>query len=201
MRSIPELLIGCALSKEIEILRENLALECEYLGTGMGARRTEAALNERLLSRKPALLIFTGTAGQLDPALEMGSVVFPEAWCFQEGAHFSAHLPLVDALRRRGWPISGHGLTVPYPVVSKQTRLELYRKLGARACDMEAAAALKVSSSFGVPCLAPKVISDTSGAALVSFWTHFHANMLKLAEYLRRLIAVIDVNKGRVSVC
>lgn len=195
MRPTPKLLIGCALAKEVEILGDHMPLDCNYLVTGMGVRRTEAALMERFGSAKPALLIFTGTAGQLDPELEMGSVVLPEAWCFQDGPCFSAHAPLVSVLRQRGWEISGRGLTVPLPVVRKQARIELYQRFGACVCDMEAAVALKVASSFGVPCLAPKVISDTAGAALVSFWTHFNANMVKLADYLKNLLRALDVDE------
>ena len=186
-----DLLIGCAMEKEIAILRENLPFPSRYLVTGMGIGRTEAVLRELFRSRKPSLLIFTGTAGQLDPALEMGQVVFPEAWCFQEGPCFWADLPLVAKLRQSGWSISGRGLTVTRPVVLGQARLELHRKFAALVCDMEAAAALKAASAWGVPCLAPKVISDTAGSALVSFWNHFDSNMAKLAEYLKGVIPLL----------
>ncbi len=185
------LLIGCAMEKEMAILRENLPFRSQYLVTGMGIPRTEAVLRDQFRSQNPSLLIFTGTAGQLDPALEMGQVVFPEAWCFQEGPCFWADLPLVARLRRSGWSISGRGLTVTRPVVRRQARLKLYRKFAAPVCDMEAAAALKAASAYGVPCLAPKVISDTSSSGLVSFWTHFDSNMVKLAEYLKGLIPLL----------
>ena len=189
--SAVQLLIGCAMEKEVAILQQSLPFRCQYLVTGMGIPRTGAVLSDFFHSRKPSLLIFTGTAGQLDPKLEMGEVVFPEAWHFQDGSCFWSDLPLVASLRQSGWLISGRGLTVIRPVVRRQARLDLHRKFGASVCDMEAAAALKTASAFGVPCLALKVISDTSSSALVSFWTHFHTNMLKLSECLKRLIPVL----------
>lgn len=187
-----DLLIGCALDKEVEILRRRLGQRYQYLVTGMGRRRTESSLSGHLQSHQPSLLIFTGTAGQLDPTLEMGQVVFPEIWCLQDGPCFPADPDWVGKLRERGWDVSGRGLTVTFPVARRQVRLELHQKLAASVCDMEAAVALRAASDFGVPCLAPKVIADTAQSALVAFWTHFEANMSKLADYLGRLLPEIE---------
>lgn len=183
-----DLLVACALDKEVEILRRHLSHPCEYLVTGMGRRRTQENLELYFRSRKPSLFLFTGTAGQLDPALEMGRVFFPQTWCLEEGPCFEADGGWVEGLRRQGWEISGRGLTVRFPVARKKARFELYRKHGASICDMEGAVALKVATAFRIPALAPKVISDTAESALVAFWTYFDANMLKLAAYLNRLL-------------
>lgn len=182
-----KVVIGCALKKEAGILREHLDWDCEFLVTGLGARRTEASLDEYFEIRRPSLFIFTGTAGQLDPDLKMGTVVFPETWCLEDGSCFSADRRAVEALRGKGLQIAGRGLTVPQPVVRKQSRHELHDRHQASICDMEAAFALKVAAHYGVPSVAPKVVSDVAGAALVSYWTNFDANMTKLGHYLNVL--------------
>ncbi|MBI4446357.1 MAG: hypothetical protein HY645_10655 [Acidobacteria bacterium] len=183
-----EVVIGCALDREISILRKHLRVDCKFLVTGMGATRTQKRLFEYFRLARPALLVFTGTAGQLDPALQMGSVIFPEAWCLQDGSHVSCDLQLVDRLKQRGWKISGLGLTVNSPVVRRQARMDLHQRYSALVCDMEAAFALRMAAEEGIPCLALKVISDTQQAALVAYWTHFEANMARLSEYLNRLL-------------
>ena len=48
-----------------------------------------AALGKRLERRvrrcRPSAIIFGGTAGQLDPGVKLGTVIFPERWCFGDG--------------------------------------------------------------------------------------------------------------------
>ena len=184
-----KLLIACALKRESNALQERLQVDCRFLVTGLGAHRTGNSLEEMCQSEPPSLLIFTGTAGQLDPSLEMGQVIFPQKWCLEDGSCFSADVQLTSQLRDRdGWEIEGCGLTVSTAVLRAKSRLALYRKSGARICDMESAVALEVASRHGVPCLAPKIVSDTAQSGIRAFWSEFDTNMDQLAKVLDRLI-------------
>ena len=122
----------------------------------------------------------------------MGQVVCPEAWCRKSGDCFSADAKLLAGLRGLGWEIAGRGLTVSFPVVRARSRRKLHKRFGACICDMEAAAALEVAAAFRIPCLAPKVVSDTAASGLLAFWSHFDANLRALAEYLQRLLASVN---------
>ncbi len=193
-----ELLIACALKKESTELRARLQVDCRFSVTGLGARRTRRSLEITFQSEPPSLLIFTGTAGQLDPSLTMGQVVFPEEWCLKDGSCFPADAELTSMLREGdGWEIEGCGLTVSTAVLRAKSRLALYRKFGARICDMESAFALQVASRYGVPCLAPKIVSDTAQSGISVFWREFDSNMDQLAKYLEKLVAALENIKGR----
>ena len=185
-------LVACALQREVAALRRHLETDCSFLVTGVGARRTRARLEKHFRAQTPSLFIFTGTAGQLDPALSMGQVVCPEAWCRKSGDCFPADAKLIAGLRGLGWEIAGRGLTVSFPVVRARSRRRLHQRFGACICDMEAAAALEVAAAFRIPCLAPKVVSDTAASGLLAFWSHFDANLRALAEYLQRLLASVN---------
>jgi nucleoside phosphorylase len=187
-----KVLIACALKRESTALQDRLQVDCRFLVTGLGAHRTRKSLEETCQSEPPSLLIFTGTAGQLDPSLGIGQVIFPQKWCLEDGSCFSADAQLTSLLRDRdGWEIEGCGLTVSNAVLRAKSRLALYRKSGARICDMESAVALQVASRHGVPCLAPKIVSDTAQSGISAFWREFENNMDQLAKYLDRLIAVL----------
>ncbi len=171
-------------------MQERLQVDCRFLVTGLGAHRTRKSLEVTLQSELPSLLIFTGTAGQLDPILRIGQVVFPQEWCLEDGSCFPADAELTSILRDGdGWEIEGRGLTVATAVVRARSRRALYGKSGARICDMESAIALQVASRHGVPCLAPKIVSDTAQSGISAFWREFDSNMDQLAKYLDRLIA------------
>ncbi|MEE8350340.1 MAG: hypothetical protein V3R94_12265 [Acidobacteriota bacterium] len=196
MHEFPELLIACALKRESSALRGRLGLDCQFLVTGLGAKRTRQCLEKRFAEKIPSLFIFTGTAGQLDPALQMGDVVLPKEWCLEDGSCFSVDAEIVAALRNSGQvKISGRGLTVSTPVVRARSRRALYQKHGAHICDMESAVALELAHRHAVPCLAPKVVSDTAESGLSSFWKNFDRNMDELARYVEDLIKCLH-HKG-----
>ena len=188
-----KLLIACALKQEATALKGRLQVDCRFLVTGLGAHRTRKSLENTFQSEPPSLLIFTGTAGQLDPSLELGQVFFPQIWCLKDGSCFPADAELTSMLREGdGWEIEGCGLTVSTAVLRAKSRLALYRKFGARICDMESAFALQVASRYGVPCLAPKIVSDTAQSGIRVFWKEFGSNMDQLAKYLDKLVASIE---------
>ncbi|MDE2927491.1 MAG: hypothetical protein OXT71_13930 [Acidobacteriota bacterium] len=189
--------VACAMKKESKILRERLETRCTHLVTGLGMNRTRTALESYLRTRSPSILVFTGTAGQLDPRLKMGDVVFPRRWCLQTGECFESDPALVAFLRKHGVRISGTGVTVRIPVIKKQDRERLHRSRGASICDMESAAVLEVARSHGVPAVAPKVVSDTAETGILGFRREFEANVTRLSRYLDGLLRIVaEFNPG-----
>lgn len=182
------ILVACALKKEARGLQRHWRGDWPLLVTGLGADRTSRNLDRKLSEAKPRLLVFTGMAGQLDPRLELGEFCFPRAWMLESGLRYSAPRLLVERLEQRGWQVEGAGLTVRVPVVKRKDRLALFRRTGARLCDMESAAAMMVAASHQVPCLAPKVISDTADSGMLAFYRRFEQNIEVLAEHLERLL-------------
>ena len=179
------------MKKESKILRERLGTRCTHLVTGLGMNRTRATLESYFRNRSPSILVFTGTAGQLDPGLKMGDVVFPKRWCLQTGGCFESDPALVAFLRKRRVRISGAGVTVRIPVIKKQDRERLYRGQGASICDMESAAVLELARSHGVPAVAPKVVSDTAETGILGFRREFEANLIRLSHYLDGLLPIV----------
>ncbi|MEE8583366.1 MAG: hypothetical protein V3T83_00785 [Acidobacteriota bacterium] len=184
----PSPLVGCALGQEVTALRRYGGRPCRFVATGLGARRTSASLTRLFEKERPPFFIFTGTAGQLDPDRSMGEVLLPRFWSFEDGQRFAAGLELLDGQAESGWSVCEMGLTVAKPVFRPQTRLHLFRHQGASICDLESAAVLQTAARFGIPCLAPKVVSDTAESGMTGFYTEFSANLKKLARYLDRLL-------------
>lgn len=184
-----ELLIACALKKELKALRKRLQLKCHFIVTGVGFQKTVASLeNYFQRERRPAFFVFTGTAGQLDPSLEIGEIVLPEEWCIQDGPCFSVDEKLVAELRQYGWKIEGRGLTVARPVLKAKSRMLLHQQSKALVCDMESAGALQVARKYDIPSVAPKVISDTANSGVRAFRDEFDNNIDRLADYLEKFI-------------
>ncbi|GAB4241108.1 MAG: hypothetical protein Kow00109_16380 [Acidobacteriota bacterium] len=183
-----EIVVACALQKEARGLQRHWRGDWPLAVTGLGADRTARNLDRRLAEAKPRLLVFTGMAGQLDPSLELGEFCFPRTWMLESGLSYSAPPVLVRRLEQQGWPVEGAGLTVRVPVVKGKDRVALFRRTGARLCDMESAAAMMVAAAHGVPCLAPKVISDTAESGMLAFYRRFEQNIEVLADHLDRLL-------------
>ncbi len=188
MLTPPTILVACALKKETRGLRDRIGGQIQLLTTGLGTDRTLRTLEEVFERRKPDLLIFTGMAGQLDPALNLGDFVFPRAWRFEEGREYVVPEDLAGKLLDTGWTIEGTGVTVRRPVVKADQRLRLFERTGARICDMESAAAMMISESYQVPCLAPKVVSDTADSGMLAFLRQFNRNLGALSERIARLV-------------
>lgn len=181
-------LVACALKKEAEGLRENIESDYRSLVTGLGSDRTMKCLEKTFDRKPPPLMIFTGMAGQLHPDLELAEFIFPVSWQFESGTSFSSDATLIECLRQKGWEIQGVGVTVRRPVVREKARLKLHRKTGGLICDMESAAALMVATAFSVPCLCPKLISDTPDSGMLAFYRYFDRNIKLLAERIEVLL-------------
>lgn len=185
------LLIACALKKEAAELRKTIGFRFPLEITGLGPDRTLRNLEECFERLKPDALVFTGVAGQLNPECELGQIFYPETWCLESGTRFSVDPKIKSLLVDRGIPVGGTGITVRKPVVREEARLKLHAETGASICDMESAAAMMIADSFGIPCIAPKIISDTSRSGMLGFYRHFAGNMEKMARKTADLAEIL----------
>lgn len=183
-----EVAIACPMSKEAEALSAALPKRCRVLATGLGIKRTVPSLLRMFQRERPSLLLFTGSVGQLDLSLEMGSVVVPAAWSFDQGPSFDCHPESVAKLRRRGWSIAELGLTLDQAVLKAEKRAALHQSSGAVVYDTVTAAALRVCATAGVPCLTPKIVASTVQSGLLAFWGDLGKNIQPLAQSLLRLM-------------
>ncbi|HON01163.1 MAG TPA: hypothetical protein PLM33_13015, partial [Acidobacteriota bacterium] len=71
-------------------------------------------------------------------------------------------------------------------------RLELHRRFQGSICDLESATAMMVAAAHGVPCLAPKLISDTADSGMLAFYRRFDENIEVLADFIERLLEAAE---------
>lgn len=190
MRHDREILLACALGRETRSLRKQLAkaFQLRWLSTGLGGRRTAAALRREFQLSRPPCMIFSGIAGQLDPELEMGEVVIPSRWRLENGVQIPASPGLIECLQPAATAPCTTGLTVNLPVLRPAQRRALWRQHSAGICDMESAFALQVAYDFAVPAAAVKVISDTAGSGFRDFWKSLDHNLHILGTSLEGVI-------------
>ena len=193
---IEKILIACALEEELNVLRSCLPENLQFLRTGLGWNRSRRRLEQRVRHRRPSAIIFGGTAGQLAPGVELGTVIFPERWCFGDGRCYEQSSQLIPFLAARGFPAQGVGLTVSRPVLREDRRLRLYEGSRALICDMESAGILAAARQLRTSALALKVVSDTADSGIAGYWREFNSNMEGLGEYLGRMIRVISTGQG-----
>jgi len=186
-----KLVIACALKKEATLLRESVGFKYHIEVTGLGPDRTLKNLEAYFEQAAPSALIFTGVAGQLNPDFKMGQIVYPETWRLESGTRFEVNPTLKDWLSEKGIIVAETGITVRKPVVMEKSRLKLFRETGASICDMESAAAMMIADGYGIPCIAPKIISDTGKSGMLDFYRHFDKNMKQMAEETSRLAKII----------
>ena len=189
---LEEILIACALEEELNVLRGCLPDSLQFLRTGLGSNRSRRRLEQRIRQRRPSAIIFAGTAGQLDPGVKLGAVIFPERWCFGDGRCYEQSSQLIPFLAARGFPTQGVGLTVSRPVLREGRRLRLHAESRALICDMESAGILAAARELQVSTLALKVVSDTANSGIAGYWREFNSNMERLGKYLRQMIRVIS---------
>lgn len=185
------ILVACALRRETDSVRAVLPASLDFLTTGIGSRQASKVLTRRLQRFRPSVLLFTGTAGQLDPSCPMGTVFCPETWMIEDQVARVSD-SLLGPLRARGWEIAGCGLTVSLPVLRASSRLQLFQRTGAPICDMEAGTALQVAESLGIPALAAKVVSDCGDCSFIDFYRNLNKNLQALGVYLQRLVKDLD---------
>lgn len=183
--------IACPMRKEAEALSECLGPRQEVVASGLGIKRTLPFLLKRFRSEPPALLIFTGSASQLDLSLEMGDVVLPERWQIENGPSFSCHGPTIEILRAAGFATCELGISLSQPVMKAGQRQQLLEETRASIYDSVTAAVLRVAETSEVPCIAPKIVAGTVKSGLMTFWSDLDHHIDPLASYLHKTIEVL----------
>lgn len=186
------LLVACALKKEVKALRSKLGDRHRYAVTGLGTDPTSRNLAKALCDLRPHVVLFTGMAGQLRESVQLSQICFPRRWRMESGIEFEIPEEMTAYLAEKGWDIRGTGLTVQAPVVKKEARDRLFQETGAEICDMESAAAMMVCAAHSIPCVAPKIVSDTADSGMLAFYRRFDENMLRLTEFLGPLASDLE---------
>ena len=150
---------------EAHHLQEGARLEL----SGVGPLRARLAAAS-LLRGGAGALVSWGTAGGLEPGLCSGSLVLPEGVVAPDLSVFESDGSWRERLSRRlrgRLEIHAAGLaSCPNPVTGPAERIELRRRTGAAAVDMESAAVAAAARRAGVPFLAVRVVADPLGPAL-----------------------------------
>lgn len=148
------ILVCFAVAEEARPFRKRLGAGAgaRVLVTGMGARRANAAIRRALAETRPRLVITSGFAGGLNPALERGAVLFEADAAFPVSP---------DALRSAGArPGQFHcAARVAATVADKQA---LRRETGADAVEMESAILRTACREANIPSATIRVISDAA---------------------------------------
>jgi len=133
-----------------------------------GARPDRAEAAARTLAAEGCrVLLSWGVAGGLDPALEPGALLLPEAVIEADGARHA----LAPAL-------AGIAAAIPSPILGTDRMLldpgqksRLHRETGAAAADMETHRVASAAAAAGIPALAIRAIGDPAGRAVPALAT------------------------------
>lgn len=149
----PRVIVVCGLRSEAKAIRRGHP-GMEVLAGGGDAVRLERELEARLRAG-PALVLSSGLAGGLDPALAVGAVVI------DGDAALVTHLltALPTAIRV---PVTGQDTIA----ASTAGKADLRQATGAAAVDMESHIAARAARRHGLPFAAIRVISDAATETL-----------------------------------
>ena len=130
--------------------KDRLVLVCGGMGPEAARRAAEAIIS----LYQPELVISTGFAGGLDPALQAGHTLTPRH--------------VIDACDgSRTDSGTGEGVLVSFETIADvEQKARLAKAYGAQAVDMEAAAVARAAEAHGVRFLACKVISDANDSLM-----------------------------------
>ncbi|RXZ77051.1 5'-methylthioadenosine/adenosylhomocysteine nucleosidase [Paenibacillaceae bacterium] len=159
-------------------------------------------------------ILFTGVAGALDPALDVGDIVISSSSVqhdidvtplgfargvvpYQEVSEYNADARLIQLAEEAGSRLfpgrcrTGKVLSGDQFVASRETVKELYEVFGGSCTEMEGAALAQVCAMNSIPYLVIRSMSDKAdGSAAVSF-TEF---TIQAADNSSRMIDAIIAN-------
>lgn len=153
----PHILVTFAVLEEAKPFLASLSpsVPAEILLTGIGPRRAQQTLRDRLRQSHPSLVIASGFAGGLNPALHAGDIA-----CDTSAAPW-LHAPL---LALGAHPSRFHA--APQVLVTPKDKARAWQATGADAVDMESCVVRNTSAEHHVPCAIVRVISDAANEAL-----------------------------------
>lgn len=149
----PHAVAVCGLRSEAKAIRRGFPGIRVLVGGGDTARLEQEL--DALLQTGPALVLSSGLAGGLDPALPVGAVVI------------AGDAVLVQALLK-ACPTAIPGLVIGQDSIAADAagKAELRRITGAAVVDMESHIAARVARRHGAPFAAIRVISDAADETL-----------------------------------
>ena len=182
--------------------------EVDVVVGAVGVGKVNAAMVAALAMERfaPRLLLFTGVAGGLDPALQIGDVVVAERVVQHDTVPSPARLERAGAaldgvefdrvLGRAPRVVFGVVATGDRFIESERERARIHEMFGAHAAEMEGAAAAQVAESFGVDCLVVRVLSDLAGSGsdvdFDRFLSEVSVNSIKVVRALLSAVSVGD---------
>lgn len=144
-------LVCFAVKEEAAPFRRGLPSNVTILVTGMGASAAERAVKARLAERDWSLVLTCGYAGGLNPALQLGTVI----WEADED------FPLRQALLDAG-ASAAQFHCAEQVAVTAYAKAMLRERTGADAVEMESGIIRQLSREGGIPSATVRVISDTA---------------------------------------
>lgn len=156
---------------EVEALKTAAAYSCRariggrwwlLVADGPGPKRAAEAARVACEQGDVGALVSTGFCGGLDPELEVGDVFVAGRVVGEGGGTW--HASQVEYAGGRAW--EGTLLSCDKVVISSGEKLSLYREVGARVVEMEAAAVARVAQEKGVAFYCVRVVSDAASDTL-----------------------------------
>jgi adenosylhomocysteine nucleosidase len=137
--------------------------------TGIGTKKARDAARQLLDLYTPELVIATGAAGALDPALKIADIVVSRTILRPPQTSFTCDADLsrqaFEAMGRAGMPVVwGDCACMNRFVHMRSEKAALFSETRARIVDMESAALAGVLCRAGIPLLNIRVVSDVASA-------------------------------------
>ena len=150
--------------------------------SGIGREMAKKALEEVCGQFVISEVISIGFAGGLEPDLKTGDLVLADSVIEinskTEKLESADLFPIKSHLLERTFKLKlpekinvkrGRLVTVKHPACTLAEKSHLYKNFSAIAVDMETSALLKLSSTYKIPFLSIRVISDSADQELVNF--------------------------------
>lgn len=137
--------------------------------SGIGDKRADHAAR-RLVERGATALVSWGVAGGLDPDLDPGTVILPDAVIGADGSNHEVDLAWRNRLLER---VRGRVVTSTLPlyharsmITTVEEKNKISERFGAGAADMESAAVARVAMANRMPWIAVRVVIDAADQSL-----------------------------------
>lgn len=159
--------------------------------SGTGPENARAAAG-KLIEQGAARLISWGCAAGIDPALKPGDLMLPAVLFNSSGQTLTAEAPWHSHATRvlEADAITNGSLLESANLVSLSSeKLQLHRKTGAQALDMESFAVAQIAAEYCLPFLAVRAIADPAAFDLPAAIAHSldekgEVNLNKLLKFL-----------------
>lgn len=165
---------------EVEAVKTAAAYSCRariggrlwlLFADGPGPKHAEVAAREAFAAGPVDWAVSVGFCGGLDPGLRVGEVLIASEVIGEGGVIWNVS-PVES-----GECAAGRGplLSCDRVVITSGEKQTLFREVGARAVEMEAAAVARVAQEKGVPFCCVRVVSDAAGDTLPLDFNQYRA--------------------------